>query len=316
MELEEGEYNYTPFTSGHDYRYGYDPSYTGEETLYSGQEGPIGQKLAAGKYPKGDPGWALAAAIGRGNKGIGYNPMLTGKRAATEYVQNLKRVNKEKYGGWNVTHEDLDLDPNTPDDVIITDANGNPVVVSGYRIKSGASRRKAAILYNQYPNRRAAATVRKQIKAAGQARLFNKYLSDQASHARNVVPYNEDWTTRWIGSHPRDNPEWYSQEINKTPYARVTKIVHDALGQIEGPKTPEYGPYYMDIARMIIKEIYEKIKKSSDLTEKRDEYINANQQKIRESAELRWKQHATHLHTTYGKRIPTVHLHAGIKNED
>jgi hypothetical protein len=45
--------------------------------------------------------------------------------------------------------------------VIITDSRGDPQYVSGYTLNSGKGRRKAAIMYNQFPTRRLTATVRK-----------------------------------------------------------------------------------------------------------------------------------------------------------
>jgi hypothetical protein len=101
--------------------------------------------------------------IGGQYLGVSYNPYLTNAVTADKWLAKKKAVGS-RYGGWSIDEEDLDDDPNTPDDVIIYDEGGNPRIVSGYGFNDGEARRRSAVLYSQYPDRRRAAAVKRNIR--------------------------------------------------------------------------------------------------------------------------------------------------------
>jgi hypothetical protein len=280
-----------------------------EMSAYDPNQNYYRAKITANNYPTNDPGWNLLKAIGQGNKGVSYNSFLTTEKTARDYLDNLK--NKDpKYSGWGIRKEDLDQDPNTPDDVIIHDSQGNPIVVSGYRITSGAGRRKAAILYNQYPTRRSAAHVRAAVKRENQQRLFNRWLSEQSKHARNIQPYSEQWLDTWVGNHPKDDPDYYTQPENMKVYARVSKLVHSTLGSNPETKQGPNREFYMEIARLIISEIYANVKNSGGDTENtRHAFITSNLNAIRQSIVNSYQQHIAYLLNTYGGQVPMPHIY-------
>jgi hypothetical protein len=299
----------TTYAPGLTARLRYDPSDTGLTSLSTARDRYYESKLSDGSYPSDDPGWNLLRTIGRKNKGVSFNPYLTTKRTAEQYVSDLQAKDPSKYGGWGVRIEDLDYDQNTPDDVIIHDAGGNPIVVSGYRIKSGAARRKAAVLYNQYPSKRAAAIARGKLKQEGQQRLFNKYLYEQAQHASQIAPYDERWASSWIERNPSYAPGYYDTPTNMKPYARICKIVHKRLGEMTGPKTEPYREFYMEIARLIISDIWKRVKKDGGDSDKmQHDYIDTNWSNFSNDIEIMWKSHADTLSSTYGT-VPTPYIY-------
>jgi hypothetical protein len=54
---------------------------------------------------------------------IGFNPVLTSYASATNWLKDQASKHPRKYNDWHVFIEDLDDNPETHDDIIITDNN-------------------------------------------------------------------------------------------------------------------------------------------------------------------------------------------------
>jgi hypothetical protein len=119
--------------------------------------------------------------------------------------------------------------PDTPDDIIVDDVVGNPQIVSGYSLNSGKGRRRTAVMYNRYPNRRYAAHARKQMKEHGNTRLFNRWLEDQSKNATRQVPFNQEWAQRWIRVHSHDDPAYYNDPVNMRSYSMLLSLIHNVI---------------------------------------------------------------------------------------
>jgi hypothetical protein len=244
--------------------------------------------LASGNHPD-TAEWRLVKTIGEKNKGVSFNPYLTTEYTAKQWLADRQAQDKKAglstHEGWGVVAEDLDTNPETPDDIIVVDSRGNPRIVSGYSINSGKGRRKAAAMYNQFPSRKIAGDVRKFMKINKNTRLFNKYLEDQATHARNQSNYNQGWAQSYLVNHPHDDPTYYTVETNQAPYRRLATIIHGSLKEIPDAT---HNRYYMELAREIIHDVYELIKKDADTKEGRHAWINRNLQGIRDNAKKAW----------------------------
>jgi hypothetical protein len=203
-----------------------------------------------------DQGLSLSYAIGRNNLGISYNPYLTNATTAGKWLTKRAQVDP-RYSGWKIHEEDLDDDPNTPDDVVIFDENGNPRIVSGYGFNDGESRRRAAVLYSQYPDKRRAAAVRRQIKANKHGRLFNNYLKEMSTHATKIVPYDNAWIQDALERHPGLNPKLYEKQ---TAYQALVSGVRTELKKLNYHIN---DPMYPEISSDTVKYLWSLVKKAN-----------------------------------------------------
>jgi hypothetical protein len=224
----------------------------------------IREALEKDSYNKKEPGWELARAIGPRNLGISFNPYLTTEETARRWLQK-KQADDEKYGtdnyrGWKIETEDLDSNPRTPDDVLVLDSRGNPKIVSGYALNSGKGRRNASIFYNQYPDKRQAAAVRKELKQAQQTRLLNKWMAEQGENATSITPYGQEWMEEAISKRPKLNPAYYRDDRNKHPFNLLRSIVFRTLK--ENGKSMD--PMFFYIAQDTLSHVYEILKESNN----------------------------------------------------
>jgi hypothetical protein len=239
----------------------YHPSGYLDDLSYSAAK-TFREKLKSGAYNKKQPGWELLRAIGPKNLGVSFNPYLTTEETAKRWLEKKKADDKKygtnEYGGWGIEVEDLDSDPRTPDDVVIVDSKGNPKIVSGYRLNTGKGRRRAAIFYNQFPDKRLAAVTRKELKAHQQTRLLNKWLAEQSQNANSIIPYSQEWMEEAISKHPKLDPRYYRDDTNKHPYQLLRTIVFSTLKQHN--KSTE--PMFFYIAQDTLSAVYEKLKET------------------------------------------------------
>jgi hypothetical protein len=185
-----------------------------------------------------------------------------------------RRKGTDYYTGWHIQSEDLDSNANTPDDVILYDSNGTPQIVCWYSLNSGKGRTHAAVLYNQYPNRREAANVKTLMKQQKNMRLFNQWLDDQSSHAKSVQPFSAAWAKTWTARHPHSDPNWYTEEYHKPVYQRIQTIIHATIKRLFPKATTT--PYYMQIARDLITCAYNEAKKFKTKAEQH-KFVDENQ---------------------------------------
>jgi hypothetical protein len=139
-----------------------------------------------------DVGYDLLRAVGKYNFDIGFNPALTTFDTASAWLTEQQAKFRRKYNDWHIYVEDLDGDPYTPDDIIITNKNDIPVYVSGYYLKDGAKRRQAAILNHFSPTRAAQIKLRKDLKVKRNLRLFKRWLKEQSLNANTAEAFNQD----------------------------------------------------------------------------------------------------------------------------
>jgi hypothetical protein len=177
--------------------------------------------------------------------GVSFNPYLTTKRTADAWLAkqqaNDTKLGLKTHSNWFITQEDLDNNANTPDDVIIYDRAGNPQIVSGYSLNSGNGGRRAAVMYSQYPNRRYASFLGKQMKEHENTRLFNRWLENQSRNAQSIVPYNEQWVKSWTDTYEKNNPTWYNNPENMQPYLRLSIFVHNTVkAHVQGATKEHY----------------------------------------------------------------------------
>jgi hypothetical protein len=200
-----------------------------------------------------NPYGALMRSVGLQNKGVTFNPYLTTQESARRWLEKKGRRDPT-YKRWSIETEDLDSNPNTPDDIIMLDAAGNPRIVSGYMLNDGSGRRKAAILYNQFPDRRAAAAARKQAKANKQMPLFNRWMKDQSYSAKSFSPYGDAWASRLISQYPKMNPDYYNDNANKSAWRLIQQHGYDKLRTSN--KNSSTDPFFMESAQQTIKQVY------------------------------------------------------------
>jgi hypothetical protein len=104
----------------------------------------------------------------------------------------MNNKKKNKLRGYQIRVEDLDNDPKTLDDVIIIDWNGTFKYVSGYHFNTGLNRRKAAVLYHNFPIKKEVKELHKQLqKDPKLKKSFYKYLSDQNKNANHITLFSE-----------------------------------------------------------------------------------------------------------------------------
>jgi hypothetical protein len=208
------------------------------------------------KYFRGaDPGAALMYLIGMKGKSVSYNPYLTTPMPADFWLNKQKQANP-KFAKWSVTAEDLDSDPTTPDDVLVLDGRGRPQIVSGFRITNPESRRRAAVLYNMWPDKKKASAARKEITKNHQLRLLKRWQSRMAHDATSFQPYSNKWAQYEISEHPKISPDYYNADANVPPYRLFQRWVHAELKRLL--KTGQ--PHYMEAANEAIRAVFDPIR--------------------------------------------------------
>jgi hypothetical protein len=219
--------------------------------------------LKGGEYDKDESAYDLLKALADTNEGVSYNSYLTTEETAKRWLAKKQAEDARKgtsdYKGWQIDVEDLDSNPATPDDIIMVDAEGIPQIVSGYRLNDGRSRRKAAVFYNQYPDKRVGAAVRKGVKAAQQSRLLNRWLAQQSENATRQIPYSMNWLEDTIRRRPKLDPTYYTKDENKHPYQLLRSYVFAALKKA-GFST---DPMFFYIAQEALAQVYDELKKTT-----------------------------------------------------
>jgi hypothetical protein len=111
---------------------------------------------------------------------ISYNPELTSLDSAQAYLDRIKKNRGHRFYGGRVLVEDLDFNPNSPNNIIILNNKDLLASIDGYELNDGRKNRKDKRIRLNYP----LATQRKLLKGTPELKIFNAFynlpLSEQA----------------------------------------------------------------------------------------------------------------------------------------
>jgi hypothetical protein len=105
--------------------------------------------------------------------GISYNPDLTTLNSTQTYLYRIKKNRGYRFYGGRVISEDLDFDPNTPDNIIILNNKHLLASIDGYELNDGRKNRKDKRIRLNYP----LATQRKLLKGTPELKIFNAFYN-------------------------------------------------------------------------------------------------------------------------------------------
>jgi hypothetical protein len=105
--------------------------------------------------------------------GISYNPELTTLYSAQGYLDRIKKNRGRRFHRGRVLTEDLDFNPNTPDNIIILNSKDLLASIDGYELNDGRKNRKDKRIRLNYP----LATQRKLLKGTPELKIFNVFYN-------------------------------------------------------------------------------------------------------------------------------------------
>jgi hypothetical protein len=152
--------------------------------------------------------------------GIRFNPRLAAYPTATTWLNERASKNPSLYAGWDIQSGDYDNDPETPDNVIVRDAEGRWRVIDGVSLDAGTKKRLKQALYTAHPR----AIDRKNLLTNSDPFALKMYKKWIVLSPKTKASYNND-ANNYVMHYLQRKPN----AGKLTPYQKLRRAVTNVL---------------------------------------------------------------------------------------